>query len=209
MRQVEILLCPYLWRATGIGKAQELAGRLLSVEAVLAERELEGRGLPARDIQQQSGSERMLHAFESYRLGFWVGGRTSLARAADGARRRGPRRSPRRRGRGRAPWVPPAWPLVAGAAAAGESIGGSAAGGERDCRFRSREKNSTTPQAAATRNPIKALRIAGLPISWASSSPPARLNNDGPYSSSGRPFRLLRSFPSFSALRRQVYFFFI
>ena len=203
MRQVEILLCPYLWRATGIGKAQELARRLLSVEAVLAERELEGRGLPARDIQQQSGSERMLHAFESYRLGFWVGGRTSLARAADGARRRGPRRILRRRGRGRAPWVPPAWPLVAGAAA-GESIGGSAAGGERDCRFRSREKNSTTPQAAATRNPINALLIVGLPISWASSSPPARLNNDGPHSSSG-PFG---SLPSFSALRRQVYFFF-
>jgi len=158
--------------------------------------------------ETSSGSEWMLRALESYRLGFWVGAKTSLARAADGARRRGPRRILRRRGRGRAPWVPPAWPLVAGAAA-GESIGGSAAGGERDCRFRSREKNSTTPQAAATRNPIKALRIAGLPISWASSSPPARLNNDGPYSSSGRPFRLLRSFPSFSALRRQVYFFFI
>jgi hypothetical protein len=35
MERVETLWVSYLWRATGIGKAQELAARLLFVEAVL------------------------------------------------------------------------------------------------------------------------------------------------------------------------------
>jgi hypothetical protein len=64
MERLEILWGPYLWRATGIGKAQELGARLLSVEAVLSKGELEGRGLPTRNIQRQKASERMLRALE-------------------------------------------------------------------------------------------------------------------------------------------------
>lgn len=43
----------YLRRATGVREANELARGLLAVEAVLIERELEGRETPARTSTDQ------------------------------------------------------------------------------------------------------------------------------------------------------------